>query len=246
MTARRSLVVAVAALASARAARAEPAPSPAPANAKPNAPTGEPAAATKPPAKPSPAVDANHAVDVRLALEPPVRRHAAIVVNPLALVVGKLSADLVVIPVDHHALVVNAFYFGATTAPIYVFDASGAAMQLPEQRFAGGGVELGYRYYRGLGGPRGLFIGPSLVLASIKEHQLPPTGDDSSFRFTDIGVAVDVGYQVLVTDQITLAIGAGVQALATSRSIPAQQFPAKVYANGGVLPRLLLSAGWAF
>jgi hypothetical protein len=181
-------------------------------------------------------------VDVELRLPPPPERHVAIELNPLALVsIGKLSANLVIAPVEHHALVLAPFYTSTTTAPISVYDAAGNGVQLPEQRFLGFGAELGYRYYLGAAGPRGLFFGPSLVLAWMTAT----AGDGGTSHFTDVGLAADVGYQALLGDRVALALGAGVQVVTTSRAVPDQQFPAKVYANGGVLPRVLFSLGVA-
>jgi hypothetical protein len=70
--------------------------------------------------------------------------------------------------------------------------------------------------------------------------------DGTQTHFHNYGVAADVGYQMLVADRVVISLGAGVQYNWISRSIPNQQFPAKLYANGGVRPRVLLSLGWAF
>ncbi len=179
-------------------------------------------------------------------LAPPARR-VALELDPFPFLagVGKLEAELVVVPVDHHALVIAPYFTYTKTAPIYVFDSSGNAMQLPEPIFRGPGVELGYRYYSGLGGPRGAFIGPSLIFAAIFEKQ-GQYGDGSTTNFYDLGLAVDAGYQALVADKVALAIGVGVQGTITTQTIPDQQYPAKLYANNGIWPRLLLSIGWAF
>jgi len=171
-------------------------------------------------------------------------RRIAIELDPLPLItdLGKLSADLVIVPVDHHAIAVTAFYTSTSTAPIVLQDASGAPMtQLPEQDFRGAGVELGYRYYSGRGGPRGWFVGPSLIAVAMFERQ-GRYGDGSYY---DLGAALDVGYQVLVADRVSLGLGAGAQVLVTSKTIPDQQFPAKLYGNSGVWPRLVFSIGWA-
>jgi hypothetical protein len=185
--------------------------------------------------------------DVRVAITPPPSRRLAIELEPVPFIadLGKLSADLVLVPIDHHALVVSPFYTSTTTAPIVIPDANGNPMlQLPEQIFHGVGIELGYRYYRGLGGPRGFFVGPSFIFVEMNEKQ-GQFGDGSHTSYRDLGVALDVGYQVLVADRLSLALGAGVQGLVTSKSIPEQQFPAKMYANSGVWPRLVLAIGWA-
>jgi hypothetical protein len=185
--------------------------------------------------------------DVRIGAPAPVSRRLAIGLDPLAFIadVGRLQADIVIVPVDHHAIVVSPFYTSTSTAPIVVQDSNGNPMyQLPEQIFRGGGLELGYRYYQGLGGPRGFFVGPSLIFIAMFEKQ-GQYGDGSHTRFQDLGVALDAGYQALVANKVSLTLGGGVQALVTSRSIPDQQFPAKLYANSGVWPRFMFSIGWA-
>jgi hypothetical protein len=182
-------------------------------------------------------------VDVVLREPPPVHRVVAIEWNPLALIIGKLSANVVIVPEDHHAFVLSPYYTSTTTAPIALVDASGAAtMRLPQQTFQGFGGELGYRYYWGRGGPRGLFVGPSILVASMTAK----AEDGTSTSFVQYGVAGDAGFQALVADAVSITVGGGVQYAATTVSIPNQQFPANVFANHGVWPRLLLSLGWAF
>ena len=183
------------------------------------------------------------AVDVVLQDPPPPRRILALEWNPLPLItIGKLSANVIVAPIDHHALVLSPFYAWTTTVPIYAFDDSGNATQLPAQKLSGFGCEIGYRYYGSVGGPRGFFFGPSLIVASFEAT----ASDGTKTPFADYGLAADAGYQALVADRVSLSLGAGVQYLGTSKPIPEQQLPAQVYANGGVRPRLLMSMGWAF
>ena len=117
----------------------------------------------------------------------------------------------------------------------------------PERRFrrrssAASAVEIGYRYYFGQGGPRGLFLGPSLILGAFDAK----AQNGTSTSYADFGLAADIGYQVLVADRVSLSLGAGLQYTATSKSIPDQQFPAEIYANDGLRPRVLASLGWAF
>jgi hypothetical protein len=183
-------------------------------------------------------------VDVVLHETPPPRRVVAIEWNPLALlVIGKVSANVVIVPTDHHALVLSPFYASTTTAPIWVYDPSGLSPTvLPQQTFSGFGGEIGYRYYAGEGGPRGFFVGPSLILASITAK----AQNGSKTDFLDYGLAADAGWEALVTDRVAISLGGGLQYTATSKSIPSQQFPAAVYANNGVRPRVLFSLGWAF
>lgn len=174
----------------------------------------------------------------------PAPPHRLVVVewNPLPLVtIGKLSANAVLTPGDHHAFVLSPFYAWTTTAPIDAVDGAGNHTKLPEQEFSGFGAELGYRYYLGAGGARGMFLGPSLILGSFAAR----AQDGSKTPYLEYGVAADVGYQALVADRLSLSLGAGLQLAAPSKSIPDQQFPAWIYANRRVSPRLLFSIGWA-
>jgi hypothetical protein len=181
-------------------------------------------------------------VDVIIRDPPPHRRLLALEWNPLPLVtLGKLSGNLVVVPIDHHALIVSPFYARTSTEPIYIYDDAGNGTQLPEQKFHGFGAEIGYRYYVGLGGPRGFFAGPALVLGSFTAT----AANGGQTRFSDYGFAGDLGYEALVADAFAISLGAGVQYVTTSQTIPDQQFPAQIYANRGVRPRLLVSFGWA-
>jgi hypothetical protein len=188
---------------------------------------------------------AEPAVDVHVAATVPVERHVDIAWNPLPFLVGlgKLSIDVVWVPRHHSALVVAPFLAITNTAPITVFSDAGTPSQLPQQDFTTFGAEIGYRRYWGAQGPRGLFVGPSLILADVREHQ-GMFGNGSKTSYGDLGLAFDVGYQVLI-GRFALAVGAGVQGQVTTSSVPKQQFPADIYANAGVWPRLLLSVGYA-
>lgn len=182
-------------------------------------------------------------VDVAIKLPPPQRRVVTVEWNPLPLfTIGKLSANLVIAPVDHHSLILSPFYSWVTTNDINVYDDQGNQTQLPKQTFKSYGGELGYRYYFGLGGPRGFFLGPSFILAGV--NSTAQNGDTRDFM--NLGFAADAGYEMLVADRVALSLGAGVQYTTPTKTIPAQQFPAEIYVNAGVRPRLLLSCGWAF
>lgn len=187
------------------------------------------------------------AVDVHVTSTPPPWRHVTIEWNPLPFVVGfgKISANVVLTVKNHHAIVLSPFFTDNTTSAIYVYDPQGNATQLPEQRFMGFGLEVGYRYYWGERGPRGLFVGPSLIGALMYEHQ-ELYGNGSHTNYADLGLAFDVGYQMLITDAITISAGLGVQGSVTTKTIPQQQFPIDIYANSGIWPRVLASVGYAF
>jgi Protein of unknown function (DUF3575) len=182
-------------------------------------------------------------VDVVIHDAVPPRRILSLELNPLALIIDKLSVNVVIAPVDHHALVLSPYVVWPSTQPFYVYDDQGNSQQLPVQKFTGFGGEIGYRYYTGLGGPRGFFVGPSLIIADMNVK----AQNGSSTGYIDLGVAADVGYQMIVVDSLSLAVGAGLQyATPVGATIPGQQFPADVYGSARLFPRALASIGWAF
>jgi hypothetical protein len=183
------------------------------------------------------------AIDVRLPVEPVARRYVSLELNPLPLIaVSKASFNVAFAPAEHHAITFNPFYSWAETEPIALVDAAGnATVRLPHQTFHGFGAELGYRYYSGKGGLRGFFAGPSLIVGRF----VAGAENGDQLPFWDIGFAADAGWQTLVADHLVVSVGAGVQVLLQDHAIPAQSFPARLYANAGVLPRLLFSLGWA-
>jgi hypothetical protein len=181
-------------------------------------------------------------VDVVLPAEPAPQRVVTVQWNPLPLFLSKLSADVVITPGNHHALVISPFYAWPSTAPINNTDMQNNVTFIESQTFKGFGAEIGYRYYGGRGGPRGFFAGPSVILSSMTAT----AGDGSTTPFFGYGLAVDAGYGAVVADCIALTFGLGAQYSRTDKSIPAQQFPAVVFANSGVFPRLLVAAGYSF
>jgi hypothetical protein len=177
-------------------------------------------------------------VDVAVEEGPPSRRGVALEFNPLALLIQRISGTIELAPADHHALELSAYYFYPATAAF----TNPGGQEVPSQRFAGFGGELGYRYYWKGGGLRGPFIGPSVIAAWGKAT----AGNGTETSFGDFGFAADVGYQALVAERCVVGLGAGVQYVVATRSIPDQQMPANVYANSGVQPRLLFALGYAF
>jgi len=180
-------------------------------------------------------------VDVTIHEPPPPRRYVSIALNPLSLILTRLSFDIVVTPADHHAIVISSHYFWTDTAPVFVYDDQQNATQLPKQHFEGGGGELGYRYYFGKGGPRGWFVGGSLLLSWITAT----AENGRQVPYLNAGGAIDAGYQILIVNRVSLNMGLGLQYTANNKDIPKQQFPSMLQTNGGVLPRFLLSLGFA-
>lgn len=224
--------------------------------------TARPAGAQSQPEETRPSDDvvpSSGPVNVVVQNEAPPRRYVAIEWNPLPLLtmhtgarpsdpgrpaqegLGKLSANVVIAPFEHHAVIVSPFYVLTRTTPITVFDSAGNGTELPIQTFRGFGSELGYRYYTGRGGLRGFFCGPSLIVGAFTAI----AEDGAELPYLDYGVAVDAGYQALVVDKVSLSLGAGLQYTTTDKSIPDQMLWAKVFANTVLLPRLLVSVGWA-
>jgi hypothetical protein len=187
------------------------------------------------------------AVDVKIAQPAPPSRFIAVEWNPIALIFQKLMFDVEIVPIEHHALIINPFLFHADTAPYLnqnATDASGNPQSVltPRQTFEGGGADLGYRYYAGRGGPRGFFVDGVFVIAAVTGSAY----DGSHKTFADLGLGADVGYQALVADDWSISLGAGLQYIIPTASIPDQQPPAWLYANNGLQPRLQLAFGRAF
>jgi hypothetical protein len=220
--------------------------------------------AEKPPssraARPSSEYDTIPSGPVNVALPelPPPRRYAAIEWNPLPLLVmntgtkpdpngpkqgglGKLSVNIVLAPLEHHALILSPFYALTRTTPVTTYDDELNPTQLPVQTFRGYGTELGYRYYSGQGGLRGFFAGPSLIISSFTAT----AQNGTKTPYLDYGLAGDIGYQALVVDRISLSLGLGLQYTTTNKTIPEQMLWAKVFANSALLPRALISVGYA-
>jgi hypothetical protein len=146
-------------------------------------------------------------------------RHFALNLNPLAIMIGRFSADLQVLPFAHHALVVTPFAI-----------AMGSATPIPsrsDQRQTGYGGELGYHFYGGTRGPNGFFAGGGAILQSNQ------FGDSSA---TSAGGFLDVGVQGILDTGWLFGCGAGLQYL-------------REYQGGhawSVQPRALAMVGYAF
>lgn len=158
-------------------------------------------------------------------------RHFAITYNPLTIQLERISANLEVVFASHHALVLTPFYATTTTNEDSF-----------NNRFRGFGGEIGYRHYSGEDGPRGLFIGPSLLVGSY--DAIPMNGDTK--HFFNFGAAFDVGYQAILADRWVVGLGGGLQYTVPTVTFPKQELVASVYTDRGLRPRLLLSLGVAF
>jgi hypothetical protein len=191
--------------------------------------------------------------DVAIHQTPPPHRTFTVEWNPLSLFLDKWSFNVNIVPGNHHGLTLSPFYVNNTTLPWSTgIDANGNPLTRPNgqpytlnvlpQRFEGFGGEIGYRYYTGLEGPRGLFAGPSILLAPFTAT----AANGTKTNFFDLGFAVDVGFEALIADTVALSLGGGLQYTIPSKSLPTQQDPASIYANQKLYPRMLLSLGYAF
>jgi hypothetical protein len=160
---------------------------------------------------------------------PPTRR-IAISYDPLTLMLQRYGANVEVLLASHHVLGVSAYYAYARTN------------EDTNNVFRGVGGELGYRWYSGDDGPRGFYIGPSVLLGRFEA--VPARGD--SVSYWNVGGAMDLGWQALVADRVLFGLGAGLQYTAPTVSLAAQEVTASVYANAGLRPRLSLAFGVAF
>ncbi len=198
------------------------------------------------PANAQVAPEAPPPVDVVIHTPPRPHRSLLLEWNPLTLFLERFSLNVVVAPGDHHALVLSPFYTWASTVPYATgIDYNGnplpQTLNVLSQTFQGLGGDLGYRYYFERGGPRGFFVGPSLILAGIDAT----AGNGKHTGFLDYGLAADAGFQALLADTVSISAGVGIQYCRQTVSIPPQQLPASVVANEAVQARFLLSIGYA-
>lgn len=151
--------------------------------------------------------------------------------NPFTLQAARYGANAELLVLSHH-VIEGTLYWANTLTNEDSFN----------NRFRGIGGEIGYRYYTGHDGPRGIFVGPSFLLGSFEA--IPARG--ATTQFQNYGVALDFGYQALVADRWVVGVGGGLQYNRPDKTFPQQEVPASVYANPGVRPRLLLALGVAF
>jgi hypothetical protein len=158
--------------------------------------------------------------------------------NPLGVIIGRYSADLEYLPAPHHALHLT---------PVGYFALPGVADQ-----YFGYGAEVGYRWYSGVDGPNGFFLGGSVLVGSFTYvHTAQPgvpldASDDTTFA--QVGGAIDAGYQLVFLGNV--AVGAGVGASYTvdteSPTFEAGNRTDSLLYGAGLRPRALLSIGAAF
>jgi Protein of unknown function (DUF3575) len=158
-------------------------------------------------------------------------RHFTVTWNPLTLFVVRAELSVEAMLTDHHVIQLTGFYGSTTTNT-----------DSDNNVFRGWGGELGYRWYSGTGGPRGLYVAPSFLLAHYTA--IPMTG--AEVPYWNLGGALDVGWQAILADRWVAGLGGGLQYTVPTHTFPAQELPASVYSTRGLRPRVLLGLGVAF
>ena len=160
--------------------------------------------------------------------------------NPISFAVGRYGADVEYVFAPHHALHLTGFYY-------YAFPGV-------DDLFQGPGGEVGYRWYSGIDGAHGFFVGASAVAGQYEYSHTPeqPTTLDpgSDTKFVAIGGALDAGYQLVAFGNFALGAGAGLQYLhytiePTFEPGPSAGWTSFAYGSG-LRPRLLCSVGATF
>ena len=162
-------------------------------------------------------------------------KHLSLEINPLAATIGRYSIQAEWMPAKHSAFVLNP-HFDHVSPTVTV---NGDSVS---ETFTGFGGELGYRFYTGSKGPNGFFVGPSVLAGTYTSS----VASGPSVSFTSIGAAVDVGGQAMIGPGILIGAGFGLQYTSVSQDFKDLPLTAGVIAGGGLRPRFLLSAGYAF
>ena len=114
-------------------------------------------------------------------------------------------------------------------------------------------AEIGYRWYAGVDGPQGFFLGGSALAGSFTyvhaaQPGVPLDASDNT-TFAQLGGAIDAGYQLVFLGNFAVGAGAGVSYTVDTRSphfeVGNHAWDDFVY-GAGLRPRLLLSIGAAW
>jgi hypothetical protein len=169
-------------------------------------------------------------------------RSMTLEISPLATLIGQFGGTIEILPMRHHALALSPYFYW-TRSEYQAADGSTLG-----NTFTGGGLEVGYRYYTGNAGPRGMFLGPSLLLGAFTGKGEGQSGqpDPAAVTFYNLGMAIDVGYQAVIGDDWLVGVGGGAQVMYVTKSLPDQGWPTSVHTRSLVYPRLLFSIGYAF
>ncbi|HTA93791.1 MAG TPA: hypothetical protein VK745_29645 [Polyangiaceae bacterium] len=187
------------------------------------------------------------AVLVPVQEAPPLKQYV-IEFNALATTIGRYSIQGEYLPAAHHAITLNPFYTHASITETV------NGTTIDDGSLNGFGGELGYRYYTGVKGPNGFFVGPSVLFGSYSQSGgLALNADGSAAApsagsFTSYGGAIDIGGQGVIGPGIVVGGGFGLQWTKTSKAINDDNFnlASAIIAGGGTRPRFLFTIGYAF
>ncbi|HEY3819997.1 MAG TPA: hypothetical protein VGL81_22685 [Polyangiaceae bacterium] len=162
--------------------------------------------------------------------EEPVARPVAVTLNPAALVLGRLSANVEVLLAPHHSLVLSPNLLVFQEGHGGRYDLASEGLGFATQRSSGFGAELGYHYWwhwrRSLVGP---YFGPSLLLGSVTNASVGPTASAQGYW----GGAFDAGGQGVLPGGFTMGAGVGLGFV-------------EMASVAAVFPRFLFQLGWSF
>lgn len=154
----------------------------------------------------------------------------------LALLVRRVSIGYELMPRAHHSFGLTLHgQAPGTGAPSIV---SGAV--------AGGGGELGYRYYAGARGPNGPFVGASFLSGYYFSRSSFYDKDAPTTPYAQYGLAMDMGWATHIDRTIVLAMGIGAQRTWIVGEREKLTDYAKMVVGDGVKPRAMIQVGRIF
>jgi hypothetical protein len=163
------------------------------------------------------------------AYEEPVARPVAVTIDPLALLLGRLGANVELLLAPHQALVVSPNVLAFDVDRGGRWDLRSEGMGFATQRSGSFGGEVGYHYWwRGRQSLVGPYFGPSLLLGTMTNATVGGGGTQLYW-----GGAFDAGAQAVLGGGFTVGAGLGL-GLVDLASVTA------------LFPRLLLQVGWSF
>jgi len=157
-------------------------------------------------------------------------RPLAVTVNPLSLLLGRLSGNIELRLAAHHALVVSPNVLVAQVDRGTLGGLVSQAYGFVTQASSSVGLEVGYHYWwrrrAALSGP---FFGPSILFGSTTQASV----GDPTHAQEYWGAAFDLGLQEVLAGGFTIGGGAGAGFVRMADAT-------------AVFPRFLLQAGWSF
>lgn len=173
-------------------------------------------------------------------------------INPFALLIGRVGPNIQILPTPHHALVINPFWVVTADRAVHFRSSTTYSDGTTttdttdiEARYGGYGAEIGYRFYTAAASAQGFYIGPSLVFAQYASSEKDGFGGTIKTNATQVGWALDAGFQKVFWSGFTIGAGIGLQATQVDKGLQ-QTHPNTYKALNGVLPRFLFALGWSY